>query len=148
MFKLISHRGNTTGRYLNYENNPKYVENTLKKYDCEIDIRYQKDIDTFFLGHDKSEYEVNIDWLLCHKNNLWIHCKNFDSLNYFVNSNLDLNYFWHSNDEYTITSKGYIWTFPGEKYDKNSVIVDLNLEFQYTDKQFFGVCSDYISKLG
>ena len=26
------------------------------------------------------------------------------------------NYFWHQNDKFTLTSKGYIWTFPGNKY--------------------------------
>ena len=31
------------------------------------------------------------------------------------------NYFWHNRDFYTITSKGFIWCFPGQKIIKKSV---------------------------
>ena len=26
-----------------------------------------------------------------------------------------LNYFWHQTDDFTLTSHGYIWTYPGKK---------------------------------
>ena len=45
------------------------------------------------------------------------------------NINQDFNYFWHENDRFTITSKGYLWTYPGNKYSENSVIVNLGKKF-------------------
>jgi hypothetical protein len=31
--------------------------------------------------------------------------------------------FWHQNDDFTLTSKNYIWTYPGQPYTASSVIV-------------------------
>ena len=53
----------------------------------------------------------------------------------------NLNVFWHENDAYTLTSHGYIWTYPHQKVCEKSVIVAKNskyLKFQ----SCYGVCSD------
>ena len=39
--KLISHRGNITGRQPDQENTPAYIESALATYDCEIDVFYK-----------------------------------------------------------------------------------------------------------
>ena len=45
-------------------------------------------------------------------------------LMHFVNlEKIKSNYFWHQNDDYTITSKGYIWAYPGKKLNKNAIYV-------------------------
>lgn len=143
---FVSHRGNTSGVNLNLENNPQYVLSAIEKgFDCEIDLRYDPKIKKLFLGHDKPEYEITLDWLLTLKNRLWIHCKNFESLSFLISENVDLNYFWHQEDDFTLTSKGYIWTYPGKKTGKNSIIVSLG-----DDKPkgtYLGICSDHIEKV-
>ena len=114
---LISHRGNTNGANTDRENTTIAVNEAINKgYDCEIDLwAVENDI---FLGHDFPQYKIEYSFLEDFKNNLWIHCKNFESLVYMQNYGNNFNYFWHEIDKFTITSKGYIWTFPGNRYYK------------------------------
>lgn len=146
MTTLISHRGNLDGKDLNLENLPLQVEKVINKgYDCEIDLRLVKN--ELFLGHDNPEYKVTIDWLQELKDRLWIHVKNFEALNYLTGKNVGLHYFWHQEDDYTLTSKNYIWTFPEKMVSENSVIVKLEYEENYLMKNnLFGICSDYIER--
>jgi hypothetical protein len=150
--KLISHRGNINGQNPLEENNPQYVDNTLKLYyDVEVDLWLEDH--KFYLGHDEPQYHVTMTWLVERKNNLWLHCKNLDSLNSLSNSPINFNYFWHQADDFTLTSKNYIWTYPGKKYKSKSIIVmpelDISLEqFKNILKyDCFGICSDYVGKL-
>jgi hypothetical protein len=51
-------------------------------------------------------------------------------------------------DDYTITSKGYFWTYPGKKISKNSIIVlpeNIDqLELEYMIKQSpYAICTDW-----
>tara|TARA_B100000900_G_C20361833_1_gene626677 strand:- start:131 stop:586 length:456 start_codon:yes stop_codon:yes gene_type:complete len=144
MIAFISHRGNLKGKDLNLENSPQQIEKVIKKgYECETDLWLVKN--ELFLGHDNPEYKVTIDWLHEFKDKLWIHTKNFEALNFLSKSNGDLHYFWHNLDDYTLTSKNYIWTFPEKYISKNSVIVKLDYEENYLMKNnLFGICSDYI----
>lgn len=146
--KYISHRGNVNGPEPKNENNPIYIEKALTRYDCEVDLRYELSENQFYLGHDINQYPININWLIKNKNKLWIHCKDFYALNYLSNNQIDLNFFWHHSDDYTITSQGYIWTYPEKLTGDKSVIVDLELNYKsYKENPVYGVCSDFISKL-
>jgi hypothetical protein len=151
--KLIAHRGNINGPNLLEENRPEYIDFAIQLgYNVEIDIRFDDDTKQFFLGHDYSKYLVNWSWLAKHRNNLWIHCKNIEALFKFSHSTSGFNYFWHENDKYTLTSKGYIWTYPGQFYTPKSVIVmpetylitDLSSLIVYNA---YGICTDYPNKL-
>jgi len=138
---LISHRGNISGSNKLMENTLEYIDNSLINYDCEIDIHY---IDgNLFLGHDYPKIKVHYDWLEQRKSKLWIHCKNLKALSYFYKS--DFNYFWHETDKATITSKGFIWAYPGTQPIKNSIAVMPEI---YGDILEFslGICSDYVDK--
>ena len=140
---LISHRGNTNGKFENYENEPLYIDKAISDgFDVEIDIWMIEGL--LFLGHDKPQYCVTQDWLNKMVDKLWIHCKNIESIEWFsiIKS---FNYFWHEEDTITLTSKGYIWVYPGKQPVKNSIAVmpelhNDNLEY------VIGVCSDYIKK--
>jgi hypothetical protein len=140
---LISHRGNINGRIESSENEPSYVDSTISKgYDVEIDV-WLKDGD-LWLGHDKPQYKTNLDWIQNRSSKLWVHCKNLESITFFNDLNDgQINYFWHQNDDVTLTSKNYIWAFPGKQPIKNSIAV---LPELYNDHVSFclGVCSDYI----
>lgn len=151
--KLIAHRGNINGPNPLDENNPEYIEKAISNgYDVEIDIRYETSGNNFYLGHDDPQYEVNSQWLLKRMNNLWIHCKNINSLFYFSSKTEGYNYFWHQEDDFTLTSKNYIWTYPGKEYTPKSVIVmpesNSNIDFKSLMMyNCFGICSDYVGDI-
>jgi hypothetical protein len=152
--KLISHRGNIQGSNPSNENNPDYIDIAIKHgYDVEIDIRYDSLDNNFYLGHDNPQYVVTHYWLEQRMDNLWIHCKNIAALFYFSSKTGGYNYFWHQEDDFTLTSKGYIWTYPGKSYTSNSIIVmpEWSLDVSsFSDLKFyncFGVCSDYVGKI-
>lgn len=152
--KLIAHRGNINGPNSSDENNPQYIDNAINLgYDAEIDIRFDLNENKFYLGHDESQYPVTLDWLNQHQEKLWIHCKDISALFYFVNNTTEYNYFWHQEDDFTLTSKNYIWTYPGKSHTPKSIIVmpemDLKTEFSNSLKEYdcFGICTDYISYL-
>ena len=138
---LISHRGNIDGPNKDRENNPEYIQNALNNgYEVEVDIWFKNN--SFYLGHDKAEFLIDENFLK--KKKLWFHAKNYDALKNL--KNFDINYFWHQEDDYTITSKGNIWVYPGKVFDKNSIAV---LPERFTDKinlSCEGVCSDYIER--
>lgn len=149
--KIIAHRGNINGPNPEMENNPDYILKTLSlDYDCEIDVRL---IDNnIYLGHDFSQYKINIDFLLNNSQRLWIHCKNIEALD-FLHKYKELNIFWHESDQYTITSKGYIWSYIGVKTTKNVICVMPELFYDdYIDiigrkninHTLYGVCTDYV----
>ncbi len=135
---LISHRGNLEGKKGNLENHPDYIEEAKKKgFDVEIDVWFIKN--NFFLGHDEPQFKVDSKFLEDHK--LWCHSKNSDALREL--SKLNCHYFWHNTDDYTITSKGFIWIYPGKPILKNGIcvmpekIINMNIDCK-------GICSDFI----
>ena len=147
-YRLISHRGNVDGKYPQYENLPEYVDKALNLgYDVEVDLWI--DNDGFYLGHDEPTYPIDLKWLTDRYLSLWIHCKNLrtvEGLRDLQNNMLtDLNYFFHNTDDCTITSRGYIWVYPGKQPVTNSIAV---LPEWHDDdiSKAYGICSDYIKK--
>ena len=140
---LISHRGNISGRIEDVENRPDYIDDTIRLgYEVEVDVWVIEG--TFHLGHDKPQYPISLNWLHQRKDKLWIHCKNKESVEYF-HSMTKYNWFWHENDLLTLTSKGYIWAYPGKQPIKNSIAV-LPEKFDDDVKKCVGLCSDNILK--
>ena len=142
--KYIAHRGNVDGINESLENSPSYIDKAIGMgYDVEIDLRMKNG--ELFLGHDEPQYPITPDWLLERKNHLWIHAKDFDSLVFLSNTNLQ--YFYHSVEPYTLTSNGYIWSHDFANKMNNMCIVPLlskeEVE-QYDQTEFFAVCSDFI----
>lgn len=144
---LISHRGNTNGRIEESENNPEYIDETLRMgFDVEIDVWFVND--EWWLGHDEPQYPISSDWLEERQDKLWIHCKNVEAVIELesVNKNYDgFNFFWHEYDTLTLTSLSYIWVYPGKQPIKGSIAVMPEL---FNDDISFclGVCSDFIMK--
>ena len=139
---LISHRGNTDGKNPSEENRVEYIDRTLGEgFEVEIDIRLVDG--KLFLGHDEASYEVEMSWLEVRKERLWIHCKNLDALEFF--SLTDFNYFWHDTDDYTLTSKGFIWAYPCKNVSQNSIAV-LPEICDTMPENCAGVCSDFVAR--
>jgi hypothetical protein len=142
----ISHRGNINGKDIERENHPDYIDDAIRKgYDVEIDIWYKES--KIWLGHDNPQYEISMRWLNDRKYKLWIHCKNLAAIELINWFKLDrgLNYFWHQDDSVTLTSRGYIWAYPGKQPIKDSIAV---LPEIYGDdvSQCIGICSDIIEE--
>jgi hypothetical protein len=143
---LIAHRGNTNGKFESYENEPNYIDMAIKKgFDVEIDIWC---IDNqIYLGHDEPQYGIDFRWLRDRIKKLWIHCKNLEALVLLKNCGYDVNYFWHQEDDFTITSMGYFWTYPGKELSSNSVaVMPETKEFKDIEKAY-AICSDYVEKI-
>ena len=140
---LISHRGNINGRLESYENEPKYIDLAISKgYDVEIDVWYENNM--LWLGHDNPNYGVEFKWFTDRLSKLWVHCKNIESVLFFKGCGYDVNYFWHEKDAITLTSKNYIWAYPGKQPIKDSIAVIPEL-FNDDTTKCLGICSDYIA---
>ena len=150
--KFIAHRGNIDGPKMDLENRPEYIEDALASgFDSEIDLWFINNDLKYFLGHDFPQYEVTIEWLERYSKNLWIHCKNQAAI-FEMSKNRNLNFFWHQNDDYTITSFGYIWAYPGMEVNSQSVLVlpERNQDITKLNSlkiNSYGICSDYVKSL-
>ena len=145
---LISHRGNIDKKNPSRENSSDYIDEAINKgFQVEIDVWFVKN--EFFLGHDYAQYKIDFGWILKRKSHLWIHCKNISAMeelnNYRKNPNYsELNFFFHDSDDLTLTSKGFLWVYPGKQPVNNSIAV---LPELYNDdlSSCKGICSDVIN---
>ena len=143
--KFISHRGNLGSIKENLENKPNYIQNALDLgYDVEVDVRLIGE--NLFLGHDHADFKVSLDFLKNEK--LWCHAKNLDALDLMIKEGVQC--FWHQEDDYTITSSGKIWAYPGMPVTDQTIIV-LKNEFTVNDvlslKECYGICADNIEEV-
>jgi hypothetical protein len=125
-----------------YENEPTYIDLAIKKgYDVEVDVWYKDGI--LWLGHDEPQYGVDFRWFRDRLTKLWIHCKNIEAVELFSEIEYEFNFFWHQEDTLTLTSKKFIWVYPGKQPIKNSIAVMPELNNDNTSK-CLGICSDHI----
>jgi hypothetical protein len=146
---LISHRGNISGPQPDFENNPRFILDAMNKgYDVEVDLRFKEG--ELYLGHDFAEHRINYDFLELNSHKLWVHCKDALSLSFCMNFQ-KINFFWHQEDDYTLTSKNIVWAYPGQLPVSEYTImvmpevVSWSVQEVY-DMQPYGVCSDYVFK--
>ncbi|OJW46908.1 MAG: hypothetical protein BGO67_07300 [Alphaproteobacteria bacterium 41-28] len=139
--KLIAHRGNTDGPN-QAENNPDYLLKTLDLgYDCEVDIWVING--KIFLGHDNPLYSVEEDFI--HTPKFWFHAKNLEALDFMLQKSVPC--FWHENDQYTLTSNGFIWANIHMPVTSKTIIVvpDIESGIKKIKELPYGICSDYVS---
>lgn len=135
--KIISHRGNLDGPNRNKENSTSAIISALNYgFDVEIDVWNKNG--KWYLGHDEPTYKIDEKFL--ENNKLWCHAKNLDALNLMLKNN-KIHCFWHQNDDYTITSKNYIWTYPKKDVREKSITV--LIEKKDKPKKCFGICTDF-----
>lgn len=138
---LISHRGNINGK-TTYENKPDYIINTMNEgYDVEIDVWYIKN--KWLLGHDEPQYEIYFDFLM--NSSYWIHCKNIEALSELANM-VGINCFFHNIDDAVLTSKNFLWTYPGKQLYSNSICVLPEITNIVDISACAGICSDFIGR--
>ena len=126
---IISHRGNIVGTNPSRENSPEYILEAISQgFDVEVDIWVLKVSDEevsnqtqIYFGHDFPTYRVEESFIKKHNDKIWFHAKNLEALEYCL---LQTEHtFWHENDTRTITSNGYIWTYPGRQVGVFSILV-------------------------
>lgn len=139
----ISHRGNQDGPLEANENDPYQLVATISAgFDVEVDVWVVDG--AIFLGHDEPKFPVDESYIKDLGKHAWYHCKNLPALSMFNSKMPDLRYFWHEEDKFTLTSNGYIWTYPGQEVTSKSIIVDPDLSNLKSYKDVaYGVCTDY-----
>ena len=139
---LIAHRGNTNGKLPDKENTISYIEEAIARgFDVEIDI-CKWDGKNFFLGHDEPQEAVSPEWL--QNKPVWCHAKDYKALEQLVKYNIHC--FWHQADNYTMTSGGYIWAYPGQLGGERTIAVHPHEIPAEEVKKCAGVCSDDVEK--
>lgn len=149
--KIISHRGNLEGPNKESENNPDQIIKCINKgLEVEIDLFFIEKSKNFYLGHDKPQYKISLNWLTYFSSKLWIHCKNIDCLHELTSSSLNLNFFWHQNDNYTLTNNKNIWAYPGREFTSNTIVVLPETFIKFNEIKLLasslGICTDYPMK--
>lgn len=120
---FIAHRALFNGPDELRENHPNQIQAAFNNaFDVEIDVWYKSG--RFFLGHDAPKYEIPTHYLI--NNKLWCHAK--DEITFLTLASIKprVHYFWHEKDTYTITSEGYIWSYPEVMFSKDSIIHIIN----------------------
>ena len=146
----ISHRGNLEGRIAEMENDPAYIEKAIKSgYMAEVD--FWKVEDRIYLGHDEGQHDISMECLNTRKQHLLVHCKNREGFDHALKSGLHA--FWHTDEDYVMTSWGYTVGYPGKLSAGPRFILAVP-ERHWGDnvlycKPFitFGVLSDYVKLL-
>lgn len=135
----IAHRGNLNGPDPEKENHPIYLTSAVEKgFDCEIDVWY---IDgQIMLGHDKPQYTVNLDFI--NNDHFWCHAKNLPALEMMLDEGVHC--FWHEHDERTLTSRGYIWTYPNKTTVVSRSIICMLRPTQIAPIDCLGICTDWV----
>jgi hypothetical protein len=135
---LIAHRGNVSGKNPEKENSPLYIESALNQgFDVEIDVWVKNE--KYYLGHDEPIYNIEESFLVNEK--VWCHAKNIEAL-YKMLNNSKINCFWHQDDDFTLTSSGFIWTYPGKPLTEKSICVLPGLNEKIS--KCYGICSDTV----
>lgn len=137
----LSHRGNLNGPDPKRENNPEAVKEVLKLgFQCEVDVWFSNG--SFWLGHDRPQHQVDRSFLSDHK--LWCHAKDLATLHEMKSRGHLMHSFFHQNDDATLTSQGWIWTFPGKPLVSLRSICVLPEKFPKIDwKVAGGICTDF-----
>lgn len=124
------------------ENNPLYVKQALENgFEAEVDVWLLEN--SWWLGHDKPTYQIETSFF--RNKGLWCHAKNVNALENMLRRPW-INCFWHQNDDVVLTSKKYMWTFPGKPLTAKSIAVMPENGSEQDLSLCFGICSDYVEK--
>jgi hypothetical protein len=142
--KLIAHRGNINGPNPKKENHPDYINKAIESgYDVEIDVWLINN--KWYLGHNSPEYEIKYNFLF--DSRFWLHAKNGEAFDKLLNDkNYNFNVFWHTTEDWVLTSKKYIWTYPNKILYLNSICVLPELGYNGDLNKCEGICTDFIYK--
>ena len=145
-FQHICHRGNLYGPVKELENNfGVLIQRSIQGFHTEVDVWYHEN--NLWLGHDKPEYKITLDWLASSKRRL-IHAKDGITFAYLLQESgklaLDLHVFYHTEEDYVLTNKGLVICYPGQPLLQGSLCM-MPERANYSEADFqtcFSICSD------
>lgn len=142
----ICHRGNVCGPIKEMENNfGVLIQRAIQGYHAEVDVWYHEN--NLWLGHDKPEYKITLDWLASSKRRL-IHAKDGKTFEHLLHESgkrgLDLHIFYHTEEDYVLTNKGLVICYPGKPLLEGSLCMMPERASYKTEEmqKCFSVCSD------
>jgi hypothetical protein len=151
--RFICHRGNLQQKFVPDENKPDLLEQRIREgYSVELDVWYQKE--KYWLGHDEPQYEVEFEWLMKNLESKYIHCKNGETFAHLLSKcgrlGYNANVFYHTNEDYALTSRGHIIVLPGKSLLHGSVnmmpeMAAIRRPLSEWNKTF-AFCSDSVSQ--
>lgn len=142
---IISHRGNINGK-TSEENSVNYIRKALEHQfidSVEIDVWFYNN--SWWLGHDKPTYEINFDFIFHPR--LLIHTKNLEAFSKLTKESI--HYFWHQDDEYTLTSFSIPIVHPKAKSIPDAIIMDHDLSI-FSKQDYlnsYAICTDNVIEL-
>lgn len=142
MVEIISHRGNMFGPTEGLENNPSLIEATAVFFKVEVDVR--KVNGEYWLGHDKPEYKVSLEWLANLKDRLMLHCK--DVHTYECDNLESFHRFMHDDEPTVLCSRGNILKHPDVPHVPDSYnMMPENSDYESYDTIMASkaVCTDF-----
>ena len=145
----ICHRGNIHGSQKELENNfGVLIQRAIQGHCVEVDVWYHEH--NLWLGHDKPEYKITLEWLASSKKRL-IHAKDGKTFEYLLQEAgkraLDLHIFYHTEEDYVLTNKGLVICYPGKPLLQGSLCM-MPERAQYTSEDLqksFSICSDTLT---
>jgi hypothetical protein len=143
--RIISHRGNLSGRDASEENSPLAICRALAEgYDVEVDVYWHNE--QFWLGHDMPQY-LTTSVELCNPR-LWCHAKDPIALQQLLDHGAHC--FAHNEDDWALTNQGFIWYFAGQQVPTSRTILVLPEKSATRAhgrasniRNYAGVCTDY-----
>lgn len=145
--KIISHRANLFGPDKENENKKEQILRVINEYNFDVEIDLWFENNSLYLGHDQPETIINLNFLERFKENLWIHCKNLDAIDFLSKQKTkNFNFFYHEIDKLTLTSKGFLWVYPGIRSIDNCISVLPEKFPKNKISNCFGICTDYPSE--
>lgn len=144
--QLICHRGNLSGPSKDTENNfGVLIQRAIQGHHVEIDVWYHEH--TLWLGHDKPDYKITLEWLASYRRRL-IHAKDGKTFEYLLRESgkraLDLHIFYHTEEDYVLTNKGLVICYPGKPLLEGSLcMMPERASYSLGELQkCFSICTD------
>jgi hypothetical protein len=143
---LISHRGNVDGMNPDRENSIPYINGALNLgFSVMVDVWFVGG--TLALGNHRPQYGINAEFL----RNPQIICKARSAATLNALMDMDLHCFANDRDDYSVTTEGYVWIYPGCASPPRGILY--MPEFNYKDVRDVadigcaGVCSNWIIRI-
>jgi len=139
--QFIAHRGNCYGANPDLENHVDYLTAAYRAVGA-VEVDVQTVAGQLYLGHNEPQEPADIDMLM--QVNWFCHAKDIETLGTLLTAGVHT--FWHQEDTVTLTSKGFIWCYPGINLEHNrSIWLDFEGAIQDMDSvNAWGLCADEI----
>lgn len=149
VYQHICHRGNVFLQNTDNENKPDVLDMCDSNgfyVECDVWLVNENEL---WLGHDNPEYKVDLEWLSRSHRRL-IHAKDGATFAYLINESakagLDLNVFYHTVEDYALSTKGWIIVHPNRPLVEGSICMMPEMTNPYYSiderKKLFFLCSD------